>query len=230
MNTCERPTVPSGDCLGPNIQHAFTIYGVGKLTAIPYFDKMQEKTPVQARVKYTQAGAVHARSNGPRKQVRGTRASRLCVDLRVCVAEKTAQQGICNEGKCNDTCAPKAVEAPGERYRACRYHCHLPASTELATREMRPSTMVKNSPIDCTVASSETRFGEVTRVGQTIVRTYAVPLVAPSARRAPVPRGIAEPVILGCSGHTRLQRPYLDSHLQLPHCQHLEPHAWYRRP
>jgi len=35
-------------------------------------------------------------------------------------------------------------------------------------------------------------IGEVTRVGKTVVRAYAVPLVAPSARRAYLPRGIAK--------------------------------------
>jgi len=36
-----------------------------------------------------------------------------------------------------------AVEAPEERYLACRYHCRLFASTELATREIRPAFLAK---------------------------------------------------------------------------------------
>ena len=46
------------------------------------------------------------------------------------------------------------------------------------------------------LASSETYFGEVTRVGKTDVRAYGVPLVVPSAKCTPVPRGIAKLVIV----------------------------------
>jgi len=41
---------------------------------------MQDKAHAQAHVKHTKADAGHARRNSPRKQVQGTRASRLCVD------------------------------------------------------------------------------------------------------------------------------------------------------
>jgi len=85
-----------------------------------------------------------------------------------------------------------AVEAPGELYLACRYRCRLSASAELATREIQPSKMVENSHNNLTVASGETCFGVATRVGKTIARTYSVPLAAPSARLAPVPRGIVK--------------------------------------
>jgi len=59
-----------------------TVYGVGKLTAMEHVDEMQDKARGQGRVKQTQAGAGHAHTNGTRKQVQGTRASRLwvCVD------------------------------------------------------------------------------------------------------------------------------------------------------
>ena len=53
---------------------------------------------------------------------------------------------------------------------------------------MRPSRMVENDPNERTVASSKTSFGLVTQVRKTVVHTYAVPLVAPSARRALVPQ------------------------------------------
>ena len=56
-----------------------------------------------------------------------------------------------------------------------------------ATREMRPSPMVENSPNNHTVASGETCFDEATRAGKTVARTYPVSLAAPSARRPPVP-------------------------------------------
>ena len=39
-------------------------------------------------------------------------------------------------------------------------------------------------------------FGEVTRVGKTVVRPYLVPLAVPSASHAPVHRGIGKLVII----------------------------------
>jgi len=78
---------------------------------------------------------------------------------------------------------------------ACRYQCRLSASTELATREMRPSKMVKNSPNERTVTRGEMCFSEATRVRKTVARTYPVPLAAPLVRCAPVLRGIAKLVM-----------------------------------
>jgi len=49
-----------------------TVYGAGKLTAMEHVDETQDKARGQERVKQTQAGAVHAHTNGTRKQVQGT--------------------------------------------------------------------------------------------------------------------------------------------------------------
>jgi len=70
---------------------------------------------------------------------------------------------------------------------ACRYRCRSSASTKLVTREIRPARMVEHSPNDHSVASGETCFGEASRAGKTIARTYSVPLAAHSARRATLP-------------------------------------------
>jgi len=56
-----------------------------ELTAMEHVYQMQDKAHGQGHVKHTQAGAGHARTNGARKQVQCTRASRLWVrvDQRV---------------------------------------------------------------------------------------------------------------------------------------------------
>jgi len=57
----------------------------------------------------------------------------------------------------------------------------------LASREIRPRTMVGNGPNERTVASSETCFGEVTQVRKIVVRVYVVPFVAPQPGAPPLP-------------------------------------------
>ena len=51
----------------------------GEITVMENVDQIQHKAHAQAQVYHTQAGAGHARTNGPCKQVQVTRASGLCV-------------------------------------------------------------------------------------------------------------------------------------------------------
>mmetsp|Transcript_101639 Transcript_101639/g.163879 ORF Transcript_101639/g.163879 Transcript_101639/m.163879 type:complete len:99 (-) Transcript_101639:97-393(-) len=71
-----------------------------------------------------------------------------------------------------------------EGYRA--FCCRSPLA-EVATREMRPSTMVEDGPNKRTVASSKKCFGEVTRVGRTAgsFHAYAMLLASQACPRSP---------------------------------------------
>jgi len=100
-----------------------TIYWGVELTAMEHVDQMQDKAHGQGHVKHTQAGAEHARTNGPRKQVQGTRASRhwVWVDLRVCIAgqehgkERATRKGTgtCSYRACSGSTRGKV---PGQAY------------------------------------------------------------------------------------------------------------------
>jgi len=145
-----------------------------------HVDQMQDKAHAQAHIRYTKAVPGHARRNDSRKQVQGTRASRLCVDLRDCIPGKTAQQGTRNQVQDTGTYSPRACSvSTREKIPDVPLVLPLVCSTELATREIRPSRMVKNGPNERTVVSGETCFGEPTRVAKTVARTYPKPLAAP---------------------------------------------------
>jgi len=87
---------------------------VVELTAMEHVNQMQHKAHAQAQVHHTQAGVGHARTNGQCKQVEVTRASRLCVDRRVCIAGQTAWQGTGIKGQGTGTCPQRACSgSPG---------------------------------------------------------------------------------------------------------------------
>ena len=73
---------------------------------------MQDKAHAQAHVKHTKADAGHARRNSPRKQVQGTRASRLCVDGFVL---QDKQHGKARETRDTGTCSLRACSERTQR-------------------------------------------------------------------------------------------------------------------
>jgi len=119
-----------------------------KLTAIPYADRMQDEAHVQAQGKHAQAGAGHVR-----------RLARACrCRARAHLGFVSTDGFVLQDKQHSKSCA--SIEASGQRYLACCYHCRSSASTELATREIRPSTMVKKSPHEHTVVRGGTCLDE----------------------------------------------------------------------
>ena len=92
-------------------------------------------------------------------------------------------QGTRRQVQSTRTQAGHAVQAPRQGTR--RVNC---LSLDISGhQEIQPTTlMVEHGPNKRIVASSKTCSSEVTRVGRTVVRAYAVPLSAPSARHNPV--------------------------------------------
>jgi len=99
--------------------------------------------------------------------------------------DKQHGKGRATRGKALVPDKGNPVEAPGERYLACRYHCRLSASTELATREVRPSRMAKISPSERTVASGETCLGEETRLERRLCARIQCPWCHPQSGAPP---------------------------------------------
>jgi len=151
---------------------------------------MQDKAHAQAQGRHAQTSAGHTRTRGPRKHRTCSQARGICHDKQ---AGKRANEGKVRAGRCKVRAHRKNMQCkhPGKVRVAVAVPWHnwpqekceprqwwkMPLTSELLRAVKRASARLRES-------------------GKTVVCTYAVPLVAPSARRAPVPSGIAKLVIV----------------------------------